>query len=111
MGPSAPVAEDDNEPMNIPDVPVVDGDDAVASDATLRTRKMSKAALLLEAQSKRHLMSHFPHNPLCEVCQRAHLHQKRFARSTEREDDGLDKVTEPRTLISTDSVIIAKKPR
>ena len=53
-------------------------------------------------------MSHYPHNPLCEVCRISHLKQKSFARKKEREDDGLPAVTKPMQQISTDTMVVAK---
>ena len=90
----------------IPDVPLADAD---AHDALPpRYRSMSREALLTEAASPEHLMSHYPHNPLCDVCIRAHMRQRRFARKTERDDDELPPVKEPRKLLGADHIIISK---
>ena len=59
--------------VEVPDVPY---------DTTgfVRKRSMSKRALRLEADSALHSCSHFPHNPLCEVCLLSHMRATAFHR-------------------------------
>ena len=67
MGPGEELEKAREEQIvEVPDVPY---------DTTgfVRKRSMSKRALRLEADSALHSCSHFPHNPLCEVCQLSHM--------------------------------------
>ena len=58
---------DVDEIVTVEDVVTDGAPDAAASDPVSKIRSMSKRALLLEAVSPRHLMSHYPHNPFCEM--------------------------------------------
>ena len=49
--------------MSLADVVCEDCADDVAQDDTIRVRRKSKRALILEASSEEHKRSHFPHNP------------------------------------------------
>ena len=49
----------------LPDVPLLDEDVVIANDPTVNYRRMTKEALIAEAQSERHQATHFPHNPWC----------------------------------------------
>ena len=40
-----------------------------------RRRERGKAALKAEAKSKRHMRTHIPKNPYCEVCNKAKMHK------------------------------------
>jgi len=82
--------------------------DDVPSDPYLFVRTKSKRALIKEASSLRHLMSHYPFNPYCEICVTANMKQKRYHRRTEREDDGLPAASAPKQQCSTDIIIISK---
>ena len=114
MPPSALEAtEDESRIFNgpIPDIPLVEAGEDETGDqipAACRQRSMSVEALKAEAVSPQHLMSHFPHNPYCEVCIEAHMKQRRFARTSERDDDMLGKVCEPCQRLSTDTIIVAR---
>ena len=100
-----------SENVNVDEVPLVEGEAASSAsppDPTARTRSMSRRELLLEAASMKHRASHFPHNPLCEVCRRAHLRQRRYARRSAAEDDLLPAPTGPFQQLSSDNLIISK---
>ena len=102
-------AESDNDELNVPDAPLADeGDD---DDPSVRFRSMSRAALKAEAQTLQHRMSHFPHNPFCQICCRAHMRQRRYARRTDPSDDQLEAPDAPLQQISSDSLIISKSHR
>ena len=73
-----------------------------------RHRSMSKRALLLEAQSPLHLVSHHPHNPYCETCILAHLKQSRMHRKTPAADDELPATTDTGQKLSADHIIVAR---
>ena len=63
-----------------------------------------------EALSSKHLISHFPKNPLCEVCQRARMYSMRIRkkqRSAPEEAD-LSDVTRFGQRFAADHVIVAK---
>jgi len=108
LHPSGAGDDDDPGPCEYPDVPLQD-ESGAAEDLSLRIRRRDRAFLEKEATSARHLMSHYPHNPFCETCRRAHMRQRPFVRSGGRhEEDGLDPVTAPRKMLSTDSIIVAK---
>ena len=74
----------------------------------LFVRTTSKRKLINEARTLRHRMSHFPFNPYCEECLMANLRQRRYARSSGREDDGLPVLTGPGQQYSTDTMIVSK---
>ena len=99
---------DIDENLTVADVPCEGTPEEVINDATVRTRSMSRRALILEAQSPEHLMAHFPHNPFCEICVRAHMRQRRAARTTPAQDDQLSAVKEPRKVLGADTMIVAK---
>ena len=95
--------------FDVPDVPLEEGaSEDLHTDHSIRVRKMSKASLIAEAGTMKHKMSHFPHNPFCEVCVRAHLRQRRYARRSEPSDSGLQPPTKPWQQLSSDDIIIAK---
>eukprot|EP00973_Karenia_brevis_P040885 5657245-Karenia_brevis.AAC.1 len=52
----------------IPDMNIEDPDVAAPDDLTLNYRRMTKEQLIAEANSKRHEMCYFPHNPYCKCC-------------------------------------------
>ena len=99
---------DADEEFTITDVPVDGPPDEIALDETILIRRMSRKALMLEATSKNHLIAHHFHNPFCNICIRAHMKQRRYAKKTEAEGDGLTNVTEPLKQLGTDTMIIAK---
>ena len=73
QGDQDPATSSDSAAMQsveeIPELPtdiVMNAEDLEVS--CLRTRSLSKAALMEEAMSEKHVMSHFPHNPYCPVC-------------------------------------------
>ena len=78
-----PGAEDDSAEALYPEVPLLDEDD-VGADPTIHYRSMSKESLLRELNTLKHRMCHFPHNPLCDICIKANLKQRKFAHSGER---------------------------
>ena len=100
---------DDEVELNIPvdALQEADSEDESSRRFSSRFRSMSKSALLREASSPEHLASHFPHNPFCVVCIRAHMRQRRFARRSQADDDGIPPVTEPLKQLSSDTIIIA----
>ena len=53
-------------------------------------------------------MSHYPFNPYCEECLKANIRQRRYARKSGREDDGLPVLTGPGQQYSTDTMIVSK---
>ena len=69
---------------------------------------MSKRQLILEASSPKHLLSHYPHNPYCDVCIRAHMKQRRVHRTTAPSDDGLPCVSGHGEQLSADTIVIAR---
>ena len=83
----------------VPDIP---------DDPYLFVRTRSKRALIEEAKTLRHRMSHYPHNPYCQECIKANMRQRRYAHKGERADDGLPTLTAPRQQFSTDFIIISK---
>ena len=85
--PEVPDADESAEAL-YPEVPLVDEDD-VGVDPTIHYRSMSKESLLQETNSSLHRMCHFPHTPLCDICVKANLKQRKFAHSGERSNDGL----------------------
>ena len=54
----------------VPDIP---------GDPYLFVRTRSKRALIEEAKTLRHRMSHYPHNPYCQECIKANMRQRRYA--------------------------------
>ena len=95
--------------LTVPDVNVEDlGIPCQDDDKTIVYRSMSKEALLAEAKSPEHLLNHHPHNPLCEICCEANMRQKRYHRTTEKDDDQLAGVSEARTQLSSDFIVIAR---
>ena len=99
--------------LSLPEVPLEEvGDDeniTAFADTSIFYRSMSKQALEREAQSLAHQSSHYPHNPLCEVCKRDHLRQRRYAEgTTDRQDDGLKPHKSALQQLSTDLKVIAK---
>ena len=95
-------------PMTLPDVPT-DGDpDDIVADVTIRTRSMSKRALILEANSIEHKRDHFPHNPYCEICVRAHMRQRSVSRKKEKTDDLLPAIKKVGERLAADHMIIHK---
>ena len=63
---------------------------------------MTKRALIVEAASEEHKRSHFPHNPYCDICVRAHMRQHTMSRKEERKDEELPAVTTLFERISAD---------
>ena len=61
--------------LTIPDVPLEAETEAARDDRTLRMRTKSVKFLVAEAQSLRHKRAHYPHNPDCAICLRAHMRQ------------------------------------
>ena len=71
--PPAPPPEE-LEAHDIPEIPLEDpGDDDDDDDQGIRFRSMSKQALEVEMASAAHRATHFPHNPLCPMCIKAHM--------------------------------------
>ena len=85
-----------------------DPPDEILLDDSILTRRMGRKALLLEAATKQYQIAHFPHNPFCDACKRTRMKQRRYAKHTEAEDDGLTNVSEPLKRLGTDTMIIAK---
>eukprot|EP00973_Karenia_brevis_P054365 7552844-Karenia_brevis.AAC.1 len=73
----------------VPDVNLENPDVAAPDDLTLNYRRMTAEQSKEEANSIRHKMCHFPHNPYCKGCREGNIMQRRFARTGEKEDDGL----------------------
>ena len=69
---------------------------------------MSIKELLLELETPLHKVSHYPHNPYCEVCRLAHMRQRSYAHKKEREDDELPKLTGPLQELGVDCIIVSK---
>ena len=106
--PRAPSPDVAPEPaIVIPDVPLHD-EDSPGDDPTVRYRSMSRQALMAEANTPRHRASHFPHNPYCDTCSRAHLRQRRYDHKGHPEDDQLDPPTAPNEAYSSDSLVISR---
>ena len=63
-----------------------DGPDAPVFEEPAR-RSMSRKALIDEMNSTVHQMSHYPHNPLCSTCVRAHLKSKRYTHKPGEKSD------------------------
>ena len=61
------------------------GDEDALTDETIGKRSMSVKELLKEAESPLHIVSHYPHNPYCEVCKLAHMRQRSYAHKNERD--------------------------
>jgi len=92
-----------------PDLCLAQEDDTKVNDPTIRIRSMSKKALLQELVSPAHRLSHYPHNPYCEVCIRANMKHRRYAhKANARADDGLDSPTAPLMVRATDVIVISK---
>ena len=103
------LSEELDEQVRVPDVPVPEPEKGSSpDDPSLGYRSMSKRALLKEARSKEHMSSHFPHNPLCEVCVRAHLRQRRYARKSDKDDDQLAPATGPWQQLGCDFIVVSK---
>ena len=100
--------EDLDAEISVPDVPLESGDEDPSAHPFVRVRRMSKRALILESKTPQHLASHFPHNPMCEICRVSHMRQRRFARTTQASDDGLVKISAKNTCLTTDSLIMAR---
>ena len=81
---------------------------AQEADLTLTSRKMSPRALIIEASSKEHQKTHYPHNPYCSICVESNQTQMRFARSGDRKDDMLDAVIAILKMLSADHLVICK---
>ena len=101
----AGVGEDLDELLTMPDVACDDPAEEIVEDRTLRVRSKSKRQLILEAASAKHQRSHYPHNPFCEICCRAHMRQHSMHCKRERGDDELPPVTAPMQRMSADHVI------
>ena len=106
--PGEPEAEGVDEMLTVPDVPCDDPPEDVVADITIQRRDMSRRALILEAASLKHKRSHYPHNPFCEICRRAHMRQKSVGRTKGRDDDGLPAVDKPCQRLSADHVILQR---
>ena len=76
-------------------------------DETAPVRSMSEAALKAEANSLDHRMGHFPQNPYCRYCKLANLRQRRFAKTSAPEPDGLPNPGGPVDQFSSDFIIVA----
>eukprot|EP00973_Karenia_brevis_P040857 5653891-Karenia_brevis.AAC.1 len=70
---------------------------------------MTKEQLIEEANSKRHKMYHFPHNPYCKGCSEGNIQQRRYARTGDKEDDGLPAVTAINQMYTSDVLICFKE--
>ena len=90
------------------EVPVEGPPEEFHLDESIRIRRMGRKALLLEAKSEKYLAAHTPHNPLCEVCVRAHMRHRQYAKTREPDDKQLENVSEPLKQLGTDTMIIAK---
>ena len=92
-----------------------DFDPVEEGDRTLYLRTKPRKWLIAEAQSFRHKASHYPHNPFCETCMRAHMRQQSFKRTGERRDDGLAALTAKNQQLSSDLIIaqrsVGKAPK
>ena len=101
--------EDLDELISVTDVVCEDtSPDTIVADDSIRVRSMSRRALILEAESLQHKRDHYPHNPFCEICIKAHMKQKSVNRLKEREDDQLPAVKAPLERLSADSMIVQK---
>eukprot|EP00973_Karenia_brevis_P020616 2830052-Karenia_brevis.AAC.1 len=69
---------------------------------------MRKCDLIAEAKSKQHWLGHYPQNPYCPWCREANMLRRRFARTGDREDDGLKNVTKPGQMYPSDHLIVVK---
>ena len=78
-------------------------------DDSVSYRSMSRASLRAEAVSPAHLASHFPHNPYCEICIRAHLKQSRVHKRTPPDDDQMSATTDVGQKLSADHIIIVRE--
>ena len=78
-GPEVPEADESAEVL-IPEVPLIDEDEA-GTDPTVHYRSMSRESLMRELTNPLHRMCHVPHNPLCDICVKANLKQRKFAHS------------------------------
>ena len=79
-----------DDPLSVTDVLVEGSPDEIVADPTVEIRTRSARQLILDAQSADHLVSHYPHNPMCEICCQAHLKHQRYSRQAGvRSDDGL----------------------
>ena len=99
---------DVDEVVTVSDAVFEESLDDKGPDMMTRHRSMSKRALLLEAQSPQHLVSHHPHNPYCETCILAHLKQSRMHRKTPAADDELPATTDTGQKLSADHIIVAR---
>jgi len=81
-------------------------DDAVADESTAK-RSMSIKELLTEMESRLHNVSHYPHNPYCEVCKLAHMRQRSYAHKKEREDDEQPRLTGPLQELGVNCLIVS----
>ena len=90
--PEPPIPDDVPEDalQSVPDIicEECEGESTRATaDQSIWFRSRSKAALIEEAKSPKHLMNHYPHNPYCEVCVRSHMRQRSFNRTKEKTDE------------------------
>ena len=69
---------------------------------------MTREALQKEAETARHLVSHFPHDPECETCRIAHLRQAPFHRSVPKDRSKEFQPTKPGQMLSSDALIISR---
>ena len=116
IGPAKPILVDsETTPVDLetveehPDLCLPPEADTPVNDPTIRVRSMSKKALLQEMVSQSHRLSHYPHNPYCEVCIRANMKHRRYAhKPNQRSEDGIDAPTAPMMVVATDVIVISK---
>eukprot|EP00973_Karenia_brevis_P046277 6416153-Karenia_brevis.AAC.1 len=53
-------------------------------------------------------MCHFPHNPYCKGCREGNIQQRRYARTGEKEDDGLPAVEAINQMYTSDILVCFK---
>ena len=95
--------------MTIPDIVCDECDpDQIILDPSIRTRSMSKRALILEAASEKHKKAHYPHNPYCEICDRSHMRQASVNVKKERNDDELPPLTGKLQRLSADHMYMQR---
>ena len=99
---------DVDEELTLSDVPAEGSPEEILSDPSIGIRSMSRRALVLEAESPKHLVNHHPHNPFCEICKNAHLKHMRMAHTGERSDDGLPPIKQRLQVLACDVVVVAK---
>ena len=95
--------------MTITDVVCDENDpDQIILDPSIRTRSMSKRALILEAASEEHKKAHYPHNPFCDICNRSHMRQASVNVKKERKDEDLPPLTGKLQRLSADHMYMQR---